>query len=186
MCRCSPCTALHTPVFLRCSAAGVSKGCASTLFPEQLPGNSIAPWSGRRTVRLAQVTRICASNLCHRKMSGPIAFLSKSEAAAVCGCSESTIQRWCHRLGLDHRYNPETNELEVSVPDLVKTGRLAVEAVPKVHEMVAIARDASEVVALRIERAALAARVDELTCRIAALSSQIDFMEALARKVGLI
>ena len=119
-------------------------------------------------------------------MSGPSTFLSKSEAAAVCGCSESTIQRWCRRLDLEHRYNPETNELEVSVPDLVKTGRLAADTVPKVHEMAAIARDASEVVALRVERAALAARVDELNSRVGVLSAQVGFMEALARKAGLI
>lgn len=118
-------------------------------------------------------------------MSGPTtAYLTKSEAAAACGCSASTIQRWC-RLGLEHRYNPDTNELEVAVDDLVRAGRLSAGA-PAVAETPVGPPDADHPTSWRAERAALVARVEELQSHIAALTSHIALMEALARKAGLV
>jgi hypothetical protein len=114
------------------------------------------------------------------------AYLTKSAAAAACGCSTSTIQRWC-RLGLEHRYNSDTNELEVAVDDLVRTGRLTAGAAPAVEEApVSPPSAAYHPTSWPVERAALVARVEELQSHIAALTSQIALTEALARKVGLV
>lgn len=112
-------------------------------------------------------------------------FLSKTEAAAACQRSESTIQRWCHKGGLEHRYNRETNELEVSVDALIVRGHLAPDAPERAGSGPPDA-EALELADLRVQRAELAARVDELNARIGHLSAHIGFMEALARKAGLI
>lgn len=110
-------------------------------------------------------------------------YLSKKEAAAACGCDETTIQRYKRNGKLPNSRYGEGGVLEVAVADLVAAGLLDPLAVAgDVSGLGGRARIERDLVDARQELAVATARLDALSDRVARSDEEIAFLRSLLAK----
>lgn len=113
-------------------------------------------------------------------------YLTKKDAAAACGCSEATIQRY-HREGrLPNARYGASGKLEVPVPDLVAAGLLdPLAATSDVIEIAGRSRTERDLVTARQDLAVARAEVEACQRQLAAAREDITFLRSLLTKAAL-
>ena len=112
-------------------------------------------------------------------------YLTRKEAAAVCGCAEYTIRRYQRDGKLPAARKRDDGVTEVAVADLVTAGLLdPLAACGPVEQVARRSQAERDVVDLRRELAVVTVRLEELVKQLARAEDEAAFLRAYLLERG--